>query len=135
MTKERGKGASKGKESHLIVPDTATAISIMAVTSKRISIRLSQLLCMPRRISVWPVAIHTRTPEAMGINVGSFSVQIELLRLYFWPTVTWEASFGPRGFGYKRLPGLFVLRDKGQHPCNAQRRENGDTDAQPALQQ
>ncbi len=23
---------------------------------------------MPRRISVWPVAIHTRTPEAMGIT-------------------------------------------------------------------
>jgi len=35
----------------------------------------------------------------------------------------------------KRLPGLLVLRDKGQHPCNAQRRDNGDTDAQPALQQ
>jgi hypothetical protein len=65
----------------------------------------------------------------------SQSVQIELRRLYFWPTVTWEASFGPRGFGYKRLPGLLVLRDKGQHPCNAQRRDNGDTDAQPALQQ
>jgi len=63
------------------------------------------------------------------------STLIALLRLYFWPTVTWEASFGSRGFGYKRLPGLLALRDKGQRPCNAQRRDNGDTDAQPALPQ
>jgi hypothetical protein len=52
MTKKRGKGASKGREFHLksIVPDTATAISVMAVTSKRISIRvcMTSLTVLPQ---------------------------------------------------------------------------------------
>jgi hypothetical protein len=42
-------GSDAGHKSHLksVVPDTVTAISVTAVTSKRISIRVSvQLLCM-----------------------------------------------------------------------------------------
>ena len=82
MTKERGKGASKGKESHLIVPDTATAISIMAVTSKRISIRV----CMTSLTVSYPrPAAHTAPPAISEMptmkSIVSARVSTQSLRM------------------------------------------------------
>ena len=41
-------------------------IAAMRVTAERL-LHLQRQECMPRRISVWPTASQTRTPEGVGI--------------------------------------------------------------------